>query len=183
MILWAVRWYLMFPVSYRDLELMLLDRGVEVDHTKSFRWIQAYAGVLEKRIRPHLRTSNGCLRPLARAKPSRVGSGSRGFSLKRLVDLPMAWPDRADPVPLRTGATGRLTAPSGRRPRVSGSACYRPRRPATQIPPAWTPTARDQRFFGRAPCGSEAVAESFFASAWSRAAELTPFCCNSLRLS
>jgi hypothetical protein len=29
-ILWAVRWYLMFPISYRDLELMLLDRGVEV---------------------------------------------------------------------------------------------------------------------------------------------------------
>ena len=40
-ILWAVRWYLMFPVSYRDLELMLLDRGVEVDHTTIFRWIQA----------------------------------------------------------------------------------------------------------------------------------------------
>ena len=33
-ILWAVRWYLMFPVSYRDLELMLLDRGVEVDHCR-----------------------------------------------------------------------------------------------------------------------------------------------------
>jgi hypothetical protein len=29
-ILWAVRWYLMFPISYRDLELMLQDRGVEV---------------------------------------------------------------------------------------------------------------------------------------------------------
>ena len=54
-ILWAVRWYLMFPISYRDLELMLLDRGVEVDHTTIFRWIQAYAAELEKRIRPHLR--------------------------------------------------------------------------------------------------------------------------------
>jgi transposase, IS6 family len=58
-ILWAVRWYLMFPISYRDLELMLLDRGVEVDHTTIFRWIQAYAAELEKRIRPHLRMSNG----------------------------------------------------------------------------------------------------------------------------
>ena len=36
-ILWAVRWYLMFPISYRDLELMLQDRGVEVDHTTIFR--------------------------------------------------------------------------------------------------------------------------------------------------
>src|SRR5215212_3697191 len=61
-ILWAVRWYLMFPISYRDLELMLLDRGVEVDHTTIFRWIQAYAVELEKRIRPHLRMSNGSWR-------------------------------------------------------------------------------------------------------------------------
>src|ERR1700734_2008059 len=61
-ILWAVRWYLMFPVSYRDLELMLLDRGVEVDHTTIFRWIQAYAAELEKRTRPHWRMSNGSWR-------------------------------------------------------------------------------------------------------------------------
>ena len=40
-ILWAVRWYLMFPISYRDLELMLLDRSVLVDHATIFRWIQA----------------------------------------------------------------------------------------------------------------------------------------------
>jgi IS6 family transposase len=59
---WAVRWYLMFPISYRDLELMLLDGGVEVDHTTIFRWIQAYAAELEKPIRPHLRTSNGSWR-------------------------------------------------------------------------------------------------------------------------
>src|SRR6202023_2553726 len=58
-ILWAVRWYLMFPISYRDLELMLVDRGVEVDLSTIFRWIQAYAAELEKRGRPHLRMSNG----------------------------------------------------------------------------------------------------------------------------
>ncbi|WP_370655761.1 IS6 family transposase, partial [Paracraurococcus lichenis] len=61
-ILWAVRWYLMFPNSYRDLELMLADRGVNVDHTTVFRWIQAYAPEIEKRIRPHLRSSNGSWR-------------------------------------------------------------------------------------------------------------------------
>ena len=61
-ILWAVRWYLMFPISYRDLELMLQDRGVAVDHTTIFRWIQAYAAELEKRIRPQLRLSNGSWR-------------------------------------------------------------------------------------------------------------------------
>jgi transposase-like protein len=36
-ILRAVRWYLMFRISYRDLELMLLDRGVDVDHATIFR--------------------------------------------------------------------------------------------------------------------------------------------------
>ena len=61
-ILWAVRWYLMFPVSYRDLELMLQDRGVAVDHTTIFRWIQAYAAQLEKRLRRHLRLTNGSWR-------------------------------------------------------------------------------------------------------------------------
>ncbi len=58
-ILWAVRWYLMFPISCRDLALMLLDRGVAVDHTTNFWWIQAFAAELEKRIRPHLRMSSG----------------------------------------------------------------------------------------------------------------------------
>jgi transposase-like protein len=38
-ILWAVRWYLIFPVSYRDLEVMLQDRGIEIDHTTIFRRI------------------------------------------------------------------------------------------------------------------------------------------------
>jgi transposase-like protein len=59
-ILWAVHWYLMFSISYRDLELMFADCGVDVDHTTIFRWIQAYAP--EKRIRPHLRRSNGSWR-------------------------------------------------------------------------------------------------------------------------
>ena len=61
-ILWAVRWYLQFPLSYRDLELMLADRGVEVAHTTLFRWIQADAPEIEKRIRPHLRPSDGSWR-------------------------------------------------------------------------------------------------------------------------
>jgi transposase, IS6 family len=61
-ILWAVRWYLQFPISYRDLERMLSDRGVQVDHTTLFRWIQAYAQELDKRVRPHLRMTNGSWR-------------------------------------------------------------------------------------------------------------------------
>jgi hypothetical protein len=62
LILRAVRWYLQFPISYRDLERMLADRGIQVDPTTLFRWIQAYAPELDKRIRPHLRKTNGCWR-------------------------------------------------------------------------------------------------------------------------
>jgi transposase-like protein len=52
----------MFPMGYRDLELMLGDRGVEIAHTTIFRWVQGYAPEIEKRIRPHLRMSNGSWR-------------------------------------------------------------------------------------------------------------------------
>ena len=41
-ILWAVRWYLQFPISFRDLERMLADRGVSVDHVTLYRWVQRF---------------------------------------------------------------------------------------------------------------------------------------------
>src|SRR3984885_4251641 len=81
-ILWSVRWYLMFPISYRDLELMLLDRGVEVDHSTISRWIQAYAAELEKRIWPHLRMSNGSWR----VEETYVRVKGRWMYLYRAVD-------------------------------------------------------------------------------------------------
>ena len=61
-ILWALRWYLAFPVSYRDLASMLADRGAAVDHSTLFRWVQAYAATLEQRVRRHLRPCNGSWR-------------------------------------------------------------------------------------------------------------------------
>jgi transposase, IS6 family len=57
-ILLNVRWYSRYALSYRDLEEMMLERGVEVDHTTIYRWVQAYAPELDKRIRPHLNTTN-----------------------------------------------------------------------------------------------------------------------------
>ncbi len=58
-VLWAVRWYLQFPVSYRDLERMLADRGVAVDHVTLFRWTQRFAPELERRVRRYLRPCRG----------------------------------------------------------------------------------------------------------------------------
>src|SRR3546814_15589281 len=48
-ILWAVRWYCRYPISYRDLEEMLAERGISVDHTTIYRWVQCYAPEMEKR--------------------------------------------------------------------------------------------------------------------------------------
>jgi IS6 family transposase len=53
-ILWALRGYLQFPGNYRDRARMRVDRGVPVEYTTVFRWIQAYAPELDKRHRPHL---------------------------------------------------------------------------------------------------------------------------------
>ncbi len=61
-ILWALRWYLAFPISYRDLAAMLADRGVVVDHTTLFRWVQTYAAKLEQSVRCHLRPCTGSWR-------------------------------------------------------------------------------------------------------------------------
>ena len=58
-ILWAVRWYLQFGISYRDLEAMLADRSVAVDHVTLCRWVQRFAPALEKRVRRHLRPCRG----------------------------------------------------------------------------------------------------------------------------
>ena len=38
----AVRWYLRFNLSYRDVEELLVERGVEVDHVTVFRWVQRF---------------------------------------------------------------------------------------------------------------------------------------------
>jgi transposase-like protein len=57
-----VRWYLQVPVSYRELERMLADRGITVDHTTLHRWIQAYAPELDQRLRPHLRLTSSSWR-------------------------------------------------------------------------------------------------------------------------
>ena len=42
----AVRWYLRFNLSYRDIEELLVERGVEVDHVTVYRWVQRFTPLL-----------------------------------------------------------------------------------------------------------------------------------------
>ena len=54
-ILLCVRWYCRYQLIYRDLEEMMHERGLSVDHTTVFRWVQRYAPEINKRIRQHLK--------------------------------------------------------------------------------------------------------------------------------
>jgi transposase-like protein len=83
---------------------MFSDRGVQVDHTTLFRWIQAYAPELEKRIRPHLRMTNGSWR----VDETYIRVKGKWVYLYRAVDA--------------TGQTiDFLLSPSGMRLRLDGS--------------------------------------------------------------
>jgi len=48
----AVRWYLRFGLSYRDVEELLTERGVEVDHVTIYRWVQRFTLLLADAARP-----------------------------------------------------------------------------------------------------------------------------------
>jgi len=61
-ILQCLRWYLRYPLSYRQLAEMIIERGIKVDHTTIYRWIQHYAPEFEKRIRWYARPSAWSLR-------------------------------------------------------------------------------------------------------------------------
>ncbi len=57
-ILCCVRWYLSYPLSYRQVEELIIERGLPVDHSTVFRWVQHYSPELDKRCRRYLRPTN-----------------------------------------------------------------------------------------------------------------------------
>jgi transposase-like protein len=48
----AVRWYLRFGLSYRDVEELLVERGIAVDHVTVYRWVQRFTPLLADAARP-----------------------------------------------------------------------------------------------------------------------------------
>jgi transposase-like protein len=61
-ILWGVRWYVAYPISYRQLEEMMEERGVEVDHSSLNRWVLKYAPLLDQAFRARKRRVGGSWR-------------------------------------------------------------------------------------------------------------------------
>jgi transposase, IS6 family len=61
-ILLCVRWYCKYGISYRDLAEMMSERGVAVDPSTIFRWVQRYAPEIEKRVRQYQGSRSGSWR-------------------------------------------------------------------------------------------------------------------------
>jgi len=61
-VLWGVRWYVAYPVSYRQLEEMMEERGVEVDHSSPNRWVLKYVPLLDQAFRTRKRRVGGSWR-------------------------------------------------------------------------------------------------------------------------
>ena len=111
LILQAVSWYLRYPLSYRDIEELFLERGLEVDHSTLNRWVLAYAPLIERRLRHFRKPHCGSIR---------VDETSyEDFCVKSVL----LGAGRHRPVPSRVGSPGcRGGAPRGkgcpRQPRI-----------------------------------------------------------------
>ena len=57
-ILLNVRWYLRYPLSYRNLKEMMIERGIQVDHSTIMRWVHQYSPEIEMKVRRYLRPTN-----------------------------------------------------------------------------------------------------------------------------
>jgi IS6 family transposase len=59
-VLLAVRWYLRYGLSYRDVEELLAERGVEVDHVTIYRWVQRFTPLVIDAARPCRHSVGDC---------------------------------------------------------------------------------------------------------------------------
>ena len=70
----AVRWYLRYGLSYRDVEELLAERGIDVDHVTIYRWVQQFTPLL-----------------IEAAKPCRHAVGNRWFVDETYVKVAGKW--------------------------------------------------------------------------------------------
>ena len=59
MILLAIRWYIAYPLSYRNIEELMEERGVDVDHSTINRWVVKYSPKLEAKFSNHFKRKVG----------------------------------------------------------------------------------------------------------------------------
>ncbi len=77
----AVRWYLRYGLSYRDVEELLAERGVDVDHVSVYRWVQTFTAEY-----------------IDAARPSRHATGDRWFIDETYVKVAGRWTYLSRPI-------------------------------------------------------------------------------------
>jgi transposase, IS6 family len=70
----AVRWYPRYGLSYRDVEELLSERGIEVDHVTVYRWVQAFTSEF-----------------IGAARSARRGTGDRWFVDETYLNIAGRW--------------------------------------------------------------------------------------------
>lgn len=89
----AVRWYLRYGLSYRDVEELLAECGIDVDHVSVFRWVQRFTPLV-----------------IDAAQPCRHACGDRWFVDETYVKVAGRW-------------TGRSTSSTGSSVRAAAVLC------------------------------------------------------------
>src|SRR5208282_4678289 len=118
-ILLAVGWYLRFSLSYRDVEELLAERGLLVDHVTVWRWVQHYALQIQRRLRPRLRPTTESVKKSGVRHLMTIGRTARRTTrgINRLK-----------------GSVGDLPQPAILRPRLFGALPLGARGPGGLVP-------------------------------------------------
>ena len=124
----AVRWYLRYGLSYRDVEELLAERGIEVDHVTVYRWVQTFtpsSSTPPARHATRPATGDSSTKPTSRSPAAgricigqsiSMGRSSTSWSASAVMPLP---PGRSSPghlrlvlLRLRSPLTGRRSTPA-----------------------------------------------------------------------
>jgi hypothetical protein len=116
----AVRWYLRFNLCYRDVEELLVERGVEVDHVTVFRWVQRFIPLLAHAAHSQLKQRLRPMRGLRTDRTAQVIIAGHAFtqnlpvgttSSQSTSPAPGGWRRRSPRSPWRSDREPRLGAP------------------------------------------------------------------------
>jgi IS6 family transposase len=145
-ILLCVRWYLKYPLSYRNLIEMMAERGIRVTHTTIMRWVHKYSSILDERIRKHIKLTNDSWR----MDETYIRIKGRNAYLYRAVDstgktIDFYVSERRDKKAAKEFFRKALSAEHNREPRVITTDKY----PATEM------AILEERYFGKMSCKTQ----------------------------
>ena len=145
-ILLCVRWYLKYPLSYRDLMEMMAEREVIVTHTTIMRWVHKYSPILDGRVRKHIKLTNDSWRmdeTYIRIKGKNAYLYRAVDSTGKTIDFYVS--ERRDKKAAKKFFHKALGAEHNREPRVITTDKY----PATDM------AILEERYFGEMSCRTQ----------------------------